>query len=224
MFSKKCIGQHVSGRQFVSVATGRRHVLRDVVIEDCEFNSFLLGKTDFDLRKRGHELRNVRVVNCRLGNCMIKFAVLEQVSLVSCTAPEGGLRLWKCLLREVSINGDFETLAVIPPDDDVYAPENFGDSSYAVDVRYARCHEVELIGIPAGLVKYDSATGGTLRRSILQAEGWPSNRVSQYFGGIMEKFRLYGGDSSVYVVPVAARDAAALLDELASLKDRGWVE
>jgi len=47
--------------------------------------------------------------------------------------------------------------------------------------------------------------------------------VSEYFSGIVYKFKLYGGDRAVYVVPTLGAHATALAHELGELKKRGWV-
>jgi hypothetical protein len=39
-----------------------------------------------------------------------------------------------------------------------------------------------------------------------------NRQVSEYFGGIMVKFKVYGGDPSVYVVPTGAPEGPELLE------------
>jgi hypothetical protein len=224
MFTKKCIGQHVRGRQVVSLATGRRHLFRDVTFEQCEFDSVLIGKPDTDIWRRRHEFHNVRALECRFRNCLLKHALLEHVTFERCSAPDGGLVLWKCVLHEVVFDGVYESLRVIPPDGYHYAEDPDVGPSFAIDVRTTRCGEVELLGIPPSLVRYDSAIGGVVSRGALAADGWPAGEVSEYFGGIMVKFKAYGGNSSVYIVPTEAPEGPELLKELAALRSRGWVQ
>lgn len=220
MFTKKCTNQHVQGLRVNSLATGRRHLLRDVSFNECVFDSVLLADADKHLWKDRHEFLDVRASECCFRNCLIKGALLERVALVRCTAPDGGLVLWKCVLDEVVFDGSFDSLRVIPPESHRYADR----SDYVIDVRGARCSEVEILGIPPHLVRYDANVGGVLSRPVLEAAGWPKDEVSEYFGGIMVKFKSYGGEASVYVVPTEAPEAPDLLEELAGLKTRGWIQ
>lgn len=224
MFTKKCIGQRVSDRTIVSLATGRRHLLRDVVFERCVFDSVLLGKTDMDLLGRRHEFHNAQFRACCFRNVLVKNAVLEGVTLADCSAPAGGLTLWRCELHEVVFDGQYETLKVTPPKGNPYGADPQARPSFAVDVRSARCAEVELLGIPPNLVHYDPEFGGVLLRDVFEGEGWPVDTVSEYFGGILVKFKAYGGASSVYIVPTEAPDRPDLLAELAIMRSRGWVQ
>ena len=216
------------GRKLASVATGRRHVFREVILETCDFDSVALAEPDFDLRKRPHEFRNIRATRCRFRNCLIQNALLQNVFFADCSAPEGGLVLWKCVLQEVVFEGVYETLRVIPPNDHSYAEpeiERLSTASpFVLDVRKARFSEVEILGIPPSLVRFDSTVGGVLSRDVLEDAGWPAFSVSEYFGGIMLKMKAYGGPASVYVVPTEAPQGPELLAELTTLRARGWVQ
>jgi len=150
---------------------------------------------------------------------MIKEADLTRVSLLRCTGKRGGLVLWKCLLTEVRIDGVFESLRIVPPDGNGYAATP--PTQYAVDVSTARCGEVEILGIPPELVRYDPEYGGILGRKVLMHAERLLQQGSDYFGGIVAKFRAYGGERSVYVVPTEAPEAPLLLKELRDLKAQG---
>lgn len=92
------------------------------------------------------------------------------------------------------------------------------DAPFVVDIREARC------GIPPTLVKYRTASAGILARRVWDAEGWSTAGLSEYFVGIVDKFKAYGSAASVYVVPTEAPDARQLLSELATLKSKGLVQ
>ncbi len=209
MFTKKCTSQHLHGLRVNSLATGRRHLLCDVSLDDCVFDSVLLAETDTHPWKHRHEFYDVRASECCFRNCLIKGALLERVALVRCRAPDGGLVLWKCVLDQVVFDGFFETLRVI--DQKVIA-------TLGIPIMQSTCvaHDAvrwRSVGIPPQLVRYDPSVGGVLSRRVLEAAGWPTDEVSEYFGGIMVKFKSYGGEASVYVVPTEAPEAPDLLEE-----------
>jgi hypothetical protein len=220
VFAKKCIDQQLRGKQWTSIASGRRHLLKNVTLEDCTLDSVLLATPGFPFGSKPHEFRDVSATRCSFKNCLIKHAVLQNVQCLDCKASAGGLVLWRCFLNEVTLDGVYETLTVIPPKGGV-VPEG---SSFMIDIRAAKCGEIEIMGIPPERVKYDPSFAGVLSRTALESAGWPTSGVSDYFGGAVIKFRTYGGDKSVYVVPTAAPDAADLLRELEMLKERGWVQ
>lgn len=98
------------------------------------------------------------------------------------------------------------------------------DGGPMIDVRGARFGEVEFLGIAPRDALYDREVGGVVSRRVLGEAGWPiRGDVSEYFGGIVHKFKLYGGDEGIYVVPTLAPDAHVLMAEFRELKKRGWI-
>lgn len=218
MFAKRCTNRTFKDFQWKSIATGRRHLLRDVSMEGCMLDSVLLAKPF-----RGwHDLEDVRAVDCCFRNCLVKQARLTRVTLERCQAPAGGIILWKCILEQVTFDGVFDSLRMLPPSDHRYAESR--DDPFVVDIRTATCAEIELLGIPPSLVRFDPSNAGVLSREVFERERWPVHAVSEYLGGIMVKFRAYGGPTSVYAIPTGADDAPTLLAELAALRERGWVQ
>lgn len=194
-------------------------MLQHVEFHDCKFDSVLLSSSDAGLFGGRHAFQDVQALDCRFTNCVLKDAELTKVSLIRCSGEDGGLILWKCTLKEVRIDGIFETLRILPPK---AGGQGILSGTYALDVSTARCAEVEILGIPPELVRYDPQRGGILARRILDAERLETE-ASEYFGGILAKFRSYGGDRSVYVVPTEAPDAPLLIKELQELKARGLI-
>jgi len=218
VFAKKCINRTLKDLRFESIATGRRHLLQGVSMEGCKFDSVLLAKPF-----RGwHEFGDVHAVDCCFRNCLVKQARLTRVTLHRCEAPAGGIVLWKCILDQVTFDGVYESLRILPPTDHEYGASN--NDTFIVDIRTATCVEIELLGIPPPLVRFDRATAAVLSRDVLDRAGWPIQSVSDYLGGIMIKFRSYGGPASVYAIPTGAKDAPALIAELAVLRERGWLQ
>ena len=77
MFAKKCADRSLRSLRLESVATARRHVLHDVSMEACKFDSVLLSPPML----RCHEFRDVRAVDCTFRNCLIKNANLQRFSV-----------------------------------------------------------------------------------------------------------------------------------------------
>jgi len=187
-------------------------------MEACKFDSVLLAKPLLGW----HEFGDVHAVDCCFRNCLVKEARLTRVTLRRCQASAGGIVLWKCILDQVTFDGEYESLRILPPSEHRYAAS--GNGTFVIDVRTAKCSEIELLGIPPPMVRFDPSSAAVLSRDVLDRAGWPICAVSDYLGGILAKFRSYGGPSSVYAIPTGAEDAPALLAELAALRERGWLQ
>jgi hypothetical protein len=222
MLASMYTAQEFHGERVQSVTTARRHLVRKVACSDCSFDALHLVRPG---RWSGrHEFSDVTAVRCSFDACSVEFAELRNVALKECSVGEGGVLLNDCLLRNVTLQGDFGSLRVLPPESGrTEGGEPLADG-LALDVRGARFGEVEFLGIRPDAVAYDHAVGGVISRDVLSKAGWPvRGQVTEYFGGIVYKFKLYGGDHAVYIVPTLAPDARMLMHELDDLKKRGWV-
>jgi hypothetical protein len=164
VFTKKCISQTLKDLRLESVATGRPHLLRGVSMEACKFDSVALAKPFHGW----HEFEDVHALDCCFRNCLVNQARLTRVTLRRCQAPDGGIVLWKCILDQVTFDGEYESLRILPSGDHRYDASVSG--AFAVDVRTAKCTEIELLGIPPPLVRFDPCSAAVLSRDMFSNE------------------------------------------------------
>lgn len=210
--------------------TVRRHALRNVEVTDSRFDHVHLAPPWPPVWpwKGRHEFVGVTLQRCTFTGCSLSNALLKRVTFDECVGKEE-LILDDCLLEQVVFRGKCSSLRIIPgPSETGTAPRPFSDFyakvDYAIDVREGQFREIELLTIPPSKVRFNANSGGILHRNILEAAGWPGLEFSDYFQGLVYKFRLYGGDAGVYLIPSGRHSTKRMQDELAELRRRGLVE
>jgi hypothetical protein len=212
-------------------------VFENLVLGNCVFNNCALSLTKSpELRST---VRNVQLVNCVSVNCGIRSAVFENVTIDGLQTNDL-LILWGPLFKHVTLKGKIGKIKINriadfwSPHSEMQRPFDLARSRFyetvdwALDISEAHLKEFEMDGVPARLVRRDSATQVVVTREKALRSGWrerlsPSNT---YWPFVIDMFVKDGEPDIVLVAPKGKRkrEFTQLIEGLNELRQIGVAE
>jgi hypothetical protein len=154
----------------------------DIEFRNCYFESCAVSITrNPNLRST---VRNVRLVNCSQRGCSIRTAIFEDVVVDGLKTHGQLLQCWSAVFNRVVMSGKIDRLMTSPavsgglatPEEqaafDRANAEYYRGVDWALDISEAQFKELDLRGVPAGLVRRDPETQVVVRRERALEGAW----------------------------------------------------
>ena len=221
-------------RNFADLYDDGGSSFQGITFRQCKFLSCGLSLT-LDPKLRS-VVRDVHLQDCEFQGCGCGAAVLEDVT-VSGLKTNGLFQCFGAVFKHVVLRGKIERIMLsktVAPGRaskqqqrtlDLANAEYYRDVDWAVDIRHAEFEECDIRGIPASLFLPDGETQlvvtrakaaeGTWRRLDLSSTHWP---------GILDLFLQSGDPDTILIAPKQSKNFKRLLLGLQALRAAGVAE
>jgi hypothetical protein len=184
-------------------------------------------------------VRNVLVTNCVTSNCGIGPAVFEDVTVDGLDTNDL-LILWSPLFKHVTLRGKVGKIKIntaahfvdrsaeVQQPFDLARAKFYEEVDWALDISKAEFKEFDMHGVPARLVRRDTATQVVVTRERALQPGWRErlSATNTHWPFVIDMFLQDGEPDIVLVAPKGKRkrDFTRLVDGLAELRQAGVAE
>jgi len=206
----------------------------DLEFVQCRFEHCFFG-TLRDVTRRP-TARKISLIDCDALSCTVRGSIIEDVR-VNGLDSEGNLILWAPAFRHVTLTGRICDLIVNMDEDPAgeYDPCNaefrkanaefYATIDWALDISKAEFRDVDIRGVPAGLVRRDPETQVVIKRERVLQSAWRELDLSEtHWATSIEWFLDRGEPDNVLIAPKRAHNFRKLLSGLRLLQRAGVAE
>jgi hypothetical protein len=118
-------------------------------------------------------VRNVTAKKCTYKGTQPFNTILEDVTIEDLTTGSATLVVSNCLFKHVTLKGKLDTLFIKATDPRVDPKKYYAEVDWALDIREAEFHDIDLRGVPPELVRRDPETQIAIwRRDAMKTDRW----------------------------------------------------
>jgi hypothetical protein len=209
-------------------------VFSDLEFRRCSFVSSGISITR-DTGRRS-VIRDVRLLNCEQRGCALETAVVEDV-VVDGLKTNGTFQAWAAVFKHLTLRGRLGKVMLSPAVASGTATQQeqrafdeanaayYAEVDWAIDISEAEFEDAEIQRVPASLIRRDSRTQVVVTRARAMEGTWRGLDLSATHWATSIEFMLRRGDQDVVLVaPKRHRNHRQLLDGLMRLRDAGTAE
>lgn len=223
-------------QEFISVVDRGGLIAEDFSFQNCQFVNCGFSLTD-DISQRSH-IKSIRISDSHVCDGHLGPGVIENLT-VDGLSTDDTTTCFGTLFRHVIFQGKIGKLSICPeaaswnlpvgvqPQFDEERIKFYSSTDWALDISEAHFDELDIVGIPANVIRIDPSRHFILKRNNALSAGW-RNRVgpnSEYWVYVIDQFLNDRDMSTVLVVPecVSKKEQRARTDGLLELRDLGVV-
>jgi hypothetical protein len=206
----------------------------DLEFVKCDFVHCLLGQQGV---KKRCAVQNVRLLNCSQDRCTLYAPILRNVLVDGLNTKGQAPTINGAVFDQVTLRGKIDDLWIKPwvgnnpTEKETFHKANtelYKSVEWALDISQLDCKEIDLKGVPAGLVRRDPETQGIVTRANVLQGKWKKLRFKDGLFPVIleeaEESEEYEYPGVVLIAPKRAREFKDLVADLKMLRKAGVAE